>query len=386
MLTRGAVWNAEFGAGEPICDTVLRGAVIDVVGRVDRALGLPRGGASPDRVTADVATARAELAARVVRLAEELRRPRDADRWSSTRDQLVDLLLDVRRIAERLEAEAHRNWASTFQRVGVAVALVRRARTLGQLLAEAPTAVVALGFRRAMVSSVRDDALVPEHAHDEDDPEGGDQLVRAARDPVVALDRALRESDMVRGRSPIVVPDARRDPRVHPALARTRGWQSYVAALVVVHGEVAGFVHAARWPAPVGQIDAEGLGVLADALGQAYERHAAARRSEEARSRVRRALEAVDGAFLDGPDGAFAPVTGSARAGIDEMLTVREREVLRLMAAGATNAAIAVTLVIAEGTAKTHVKNILRKLEAGNRAEAVSRFLGGVGNEADTRV
>ena len=45
------------------------------------------------------------------------------------------------------------------------------------------------------------------------------------------------------------------------------------------------------------------------------------------------------------------------------------------MSDGSTNAAIANELVISEGTVKSHVKHILRKLRASNRAEAVSRYL-----------
>jgi DNA-binding CsgD family transcriptional regulator len=59
----------------------------------------------------------------------------------------------------------------------------------------------------------------------------------------------------------------------------------------------------------------------------------------------------------------------------DADLTPRERQVLVLMGAGATNAAIASRLVISENTVKSHVKHILRKLGAGNRAEAVALFL-----------
>jgi DNA-binding NarL/FixJ family response regulator len=56
-------------------------------------------------------------------------------------------------------------------------------------------------------------------------------------------------------------------------------------------------------------------------------------------------------------------------------LTPREREVLELMAAGATNGDIAARLVLTTGTVKTHVKHILRKLNATSRAHAVSIFL-----------
>jgi DNA-binding NarL/FixJ family response regulator len=60
---------------------------------------------------------------------------------------------------------------------------------------------------------------------------------------------------------------------------------------------------------------------------------------------------------------------------IDSLLTRRELEVLGLMADGATNARIADQLVISEGTVKSHVKHVLRKLRAANRAEAVSRYM-----------
>ncbi len=57
-------------------------------------------------------------------------------------------------------------------------------------------------------------------------------------------------------------------------------------------------------------------------------------------------------------------------------LTRREIDVLKHMASGKTNAGIAARLVVSEGTVKSHVKHILRKLAAANRAEAVSVYLG----------
>lgn len=53
-------------------------------------------------------------------------------------------------------------------------------------------------------------------------------------------------------------------------------------------------------------------------------------------------------------------------------LTEREMEVLNLLAKGYTNREIAEQLVITERTVKFHVSSILRKLDAGNRTEAVS--------------
>jgi NarL family two-component system response regulator YdfI len=53
-------------------------------------------------------------------------------------------------------------------------------------------------------------------------------------------------------------------------------------------------------------------------------------------------------------------------------LTGREREVLTLVAQGATNRAIAAELTITERTVKAHVTNIFNKLGVSSRAEAVA--------------
>jgi DNA-binding NarL/FixJ family response regulator len=80
------------------------------------------------------------------------------------------------------------------------------------------------------------------------------------------------------------------------------------------------------------------------------------------------------------PGDAFGPrvAPGDADGGPpppEHKLTKRELEVLGLMAAGATNAEIADRLVIAQSTVQSHVKHILRKFDARNRTEAVSKYL-----------
>jgi DNA-binding NarL/FixJ family response regulator len=59
-------------------------------------------------------------------------------------------------------------------------------------------------------------------------------------------------------------------------------------------------------------------------------------------------------------------------AGAAGSLTARELDVLRLVAAGRSNAAIAAELFISAKTVSVHVSNILAKLGAGNRGEAAA--------------
>jgi NarL family two-component system response regulator LiaR len=61
-----------------------------------------------------------------------------------------------------------------------------------------------------------------------------------------------------------------------------------------------------------------------------------------------------------------SPAAGAAAP----LLSEREQEVLRLVADGCSNAAIAERLVISEYTVKNHVSNILGKLHLADRTQA----------------
>ncbi|MBU4466332.1 MAG: response regulator transcription factor, partial [Actinobacteria bacterium] len=69
--------------------------------------------------------------------------------------------------------------------------------------------------------------------------------------------------------------------------------------------------------------------------------------------------------------GSPAPVETPAPPRLAAPLTDREAEVLALMADALSNSEIAVRLFIGESTVKTHVSNVLAKLGARDRVQAI---------------
>lgn len=67
---------------------------------------------------------------------------------------------------------------------------------------------------------------------------------------------------------------------------------------------------------------------------------------------------------------ATAPIAPASPPASWDELTPREREVLRMIAKGASNREIAKALYISEGTVKNHVTNILNRLNLRDRTQA----------------
>ena len=87
---------------------------------------------------------------------------------------------------------------------------------------------------------------------------------------------------------------------------------------------------------------------------------------------LRAVRAAADGQSVLAPSVASALMNRVRTPPAPELLSPRELEVLRLVAAGNTNREAAAHLFISEATVKTHLLNIYAKLEVPDRASAVA--------------
>jgi len=247
-----------------------------------------------------------------------------------------------------------------------------------------------LGFRRSLISRVENSCWVPRFADIPFDRSLEHETIEAGSQKPRKLNSNLLESEMVRRRVPILVMNAQSHTKTHPELMQTTGTLSYVGAPIVSGSTVIGFIHADcfgerdvdAFDRDLIRLFAEGLGLAVErtvfyerlkAIGQKFNEH-----SNELSDFIASFMDESVQMIPTTEDHSQAESTvGPWRVTSDEtsVLTRREREILRHMAAGATNTFIANRLVISVGTVKSHVKNILRKLNAANRAEAVYRFL-----------
>jgi DNA-binding NarL/FixJ family response regulator len=99
-------------------------------------------------------------------------------------------------------------------------------------------------------------------------------------------------------------------------------------------------------------------------------KNASPERLIEAVTVVARGEALLDPAVTRGVIERFAHRAGPPPADLGQ-LTARELDVLKLIARGLTNAEIGDALVVARGTVKTHVANVLSKLGCRDRTQAV---------------
>ncbi len=283
-----------------------------------------------------------------------------------------------------------------LERVNEAVARLREQTSPNVMLSRAPRELCARSdFDRAVVSLLADGAIVAEAVYFDDDDPGAGAALAALRAEPPRLDRPLIETEVLRRRRATIVVDADVNPRVDGNAARVMRWTTYAAAPLIVRSSVIGVIHADRGPGvALDVVDRDVLWEFTQGLARTYETASLRRTLRAEGDRMRAFVEwlgtragalgdvagdlvAPGRAPLPSTEFADAPAAGSHqddRLLFAGLLTRRELDVLRLLADGQSTKGIAAELVLSPGTIKFHVNNILRKLHAANRAQAVSRY------------
>jgi DNA-binding CsgD family transcriptional regulator len=290
---------------------------------------------------------------------------------------LIELLALEREVSE---AEYVRR-ADALERVADAVRRLAEVGVTEGILARAAAELGASSrFDRVLISEVIDRTLQPLAIWDRADQPGAEQALRDLRDSAIGLEYPLIEAEVAHRHHSEIVSVDRARARAAPPLVQALGWSSYAVAALTVQGESIGLLHAdaVAGSRPLEPLDAEVAAKYAEGLAGVFERavlrHTLELHQAELKSAaqwmVGRLSRLSEAATLHGPRPA-----ADAQRRLVESLTPRELEVLRLLARGHTNRAIATALMVREGTVKYHVKNILRKLGATSRTDAVSRFV-----------
>ena len=291
-------------------------------------------------------------------------------------------------VHKRIAAQRTKRYAQMRQGLDRLRRVASSAALLDRVCAEV---VECCGFPRAMLTRVEGDWWLPWMAYFSDDRELEQRFVEWMNTQRFRADLgrnllALR---------PVVVRDAVARARGFAPMIEFSKTPSYVAAPISPAGRLVGVLYGDPGPSgrPVDEIDRDILSAFADDFGLIYARVALVERMRAQRERIEEAfgfaenmMSSLANAEIElarTPEGRL-PANGdepelaatSPPQAIEELLTAREAEVLAMMVRGASNAVIAEQLIVKEGTVKSHVKHILRKLDAVNRAEAISKYLG----------
>jgi len=291
---------------------------------------------------------------------------------------LERVLTELLALERELVEAAYVRRADALERVADAV---RRLGEIGSPQGILDRAAEELGtsseFDRVMLGEVRGDELYLRALWSQEDPAAAAAAREELRRAPVRLEYPSIEDEVVRRpRTEIVRARAPRS-RAARRLTEVLGWDGYVVTALVVQGKTVGLLHGSSGsPDELDALDAEVAARYAEGLAGVFERAVLREMLQLHHHELRSGVEWMSARLgqLSTGTADLSGAGGAAGSGPIDSLTARELDVLRLLARGRTNLEIAQQLVVREGTIKYHVKNILRKMGATSRADAVSRY------------
>lgn len=293
---------------------------------------------------------------------------------------LVGMLTRLRYLERLVEGFAFDVASRGRRRTARALGVLARCEDYYELVRSIPEAVTSVGFDRAVFSTVADSRWTPRALHCRIQDSTGATGLRLAGDHTFAIPRAAN-----RKHSAQVFADSMRS--FSTTDGGLRMWEqskskSFWMVPIYEGTRLVGLIHADCYLQDrlASRVEVGALHALCEQLGRIL----ASRRAldfysdvaEEAGSEKVHSAHASSMYDNGDPLTAIAhdPV-GDAEPSGDTGLSLREVDVVRLMAEGLTNNQIGRRLNITEGTVKSHVKRILRKTSSANRAEAVAVFI-----------
>ncbi|WP_320671862.1 helix-turn-helix transcriptional regulator [Patulibacter defluvii] len=263
------------------------------------------------------------------------------------------------------------------------------------LAAGAQAAREECGFDRALVLTLDGDRLRAGGGAVLSDP-ASDELRRRALAAPVRLEPGSPEAELIRRPDADVATDGRPSP-----LAAALGLRSFALGAIQPEARVLALLVVDRAEPAVGPLDRAQVGAFAAMLAVALERVVLRARIGELSRELRHLTSSTQALIGEVNDAPIAIPTGRGHGsafprfdvlepvatadGPLSLLSPREIQVASLLVEGRSNREIAGQLMLSPETVKDHVARLLRKLGAGNRVEAVARYLALVGEDAAAR-
>jgi DNA-binding CsgD family transcriptional regulator len=283
----------------------------------------------------------------------------------------------------------------TQSEIETALDRLRHATTVEELFEKTPaTLTECCGLDEVGLWSIENGQMKLVKLHcDKDDRRAAEITTEVS---TVPLHAQLLETEVMRRRSGVLVTNSSQDPRVNADVLGLFGTNGHAIVPIMPEGKVIGFFHGGCYPDNrlVDALDFEALSRFARGFGHVLERVVLCTRmasqrdyfqgmiasGSELADRLANAQISLSASYevKDEGEGVSWSQSGPPRlppeSQLHSLLTRRELEVLELMAAGHTNGEIAQELVVSVGTVKFHVRRILGKLHATNRAQAASSY------------